>query len=163
MIELKACVSCGALVPEKQDYPYPNHKPDCALVLSWKSERRGRGLGIHGLKRTSIRKPLFGHYRGFGWRIEGHGPGLFRWDAGKLSGWTRRGATLRTAALDVREATKVQEGYVRRFGREAPKEVLEQLNLLFRWMRCACNSTLRIQLKKHRDTNNVYHQVEELS
>ena len=32
----KPCISCGAAVPERQDFPYPGHKRGCALVLKWR-------------------------------------------------------------------------------------------------------------------------------
>lgn len=38
MEKLQACSSCGAMVPERQDPPYPGHKKDCALVKSWTNE-----------------------------------------------------------------------------------------------------------------------------
>ena len=36
--KLDKCVSCGAKVPEKQDYPFPGHKADCKLVNGWKKD-----------------------------------------------------------------------------------------------------------------------------
>ena len=35
--ETTPCASCGRPVPprESQKYPYPGHKPDCALMFEW--------------------------------------------------------------------------------------------------------------------------------
>lgn len=43
-MELKPCVSCDALVQERQSFPYPGHKPDCALRLEWIEDHRSRCL-----------------------------------------------------------------------------------------------------------------------
>lgn len=33
---MKGCVECGALGPEYEEYPYPDHEPDCALAARWR-------------------------------------------------------------------------------------------------------------------------------
>ena len=38
-LKKQECVSCGALVPEVQFFPYPGHRKDCTLVRQWIGQR----------------------------------------------------------------------------------------------------------------------------
>lgn len=43
LIARKACTSCGALGPERQDYPFTGHRRTCSLVAMWRREHRAKG------------------------------------------------------------------------------------------------------------------------
>ena len=36
--ELGPCVSCGAMVPDGDVYPWPGHSPDCGLAAAWRTD-----------------------------------------------------------------------------------------------------------------------------
>lgn len=58
--ELDNCVSCGALVPDGDDYPWPGHKDDCALVLEWRQDHEGRKrpvVDMYGILDQVILRP----------------------------------------------------------------------------------------------------------
>ena len=153
--------------------PPPEKPKKAKRVPPEKSEERPRtspvpkslrGFKVRDQERDTLRKPLFGEFRGFKWEIEGHGPGLFSWAIGDLNGWTPRGSILRTALYQMLEAADLLEALrVRYGGRPIPPEACQQAYLFLRWQRMAVSGKIKLAMKRRKDTaRSVYYTVEEI-
>jgi hypothetical protein len=88
---------------------------------------------------------------------------LFEWTAGELRGYTARGVTLKQAVVQIVRAIDFQKEIAKTYGKLPPQEILEQMNLLDRWMRMACAGRLKIKIRRRKDkARSVYHNVEEI-